>query len=255
MYRKVMFNTSKHLWWLIFWVFFIMSRHKPVTWSCKNDFSSSCVEHATRCEVADASGPSRKTLRAASQSHSKMGSPECPWFLHGGRTAEGLCELEAHQRACIDWRCLDFTRHFDSVTWLRMHSQSTGHSIPAGVRFTLLWGGAETNLLWATWLFWLDTVSLWFVWVRFGSRSVNEPEIGAVSVCIPTVCFVESKLIDANCLHMPYWLLWAWVQPRKSEVQRWKPSMGGWTWGLSSTPKSCAQRWKVLWSGRTVTNL
>ena len=28
---------------------------------------TSCVEHATRCEVADASGPSRKTLRAASQ--------------------------------------------------------------------------------------------------------------------------------------------------------------------------------------------
>ena len=70
------------------------------------------------------------------------------------------------------------------------------------------------------------SVSLWFVWVRFGSRSVNEPEIGSVSVCIPTVCFVESKLIDANCLHMPYWLVWAWVQPQKSEVQRWKPSMG-----------------------------
>ena len=50
----------------------------------------------------------------------------------------------------------------------------------------------------------ISTVSLWFVWVRFGSRSVNEPEIGSVSVCIPTVCFVESKLIDANCLHMPY---------------------------------------------------
>ena len=41
------------------------------------------------------------------------------------------------------------------------------------------------------------TASLWFVWVRFGSRKVNEPEIGSVSVCIPTVCFVESKLMDA----------------------------------------------------------
>ena len=110
--------------------------------------------------------------------------------------------------------------------------------------------------------------------VRLGfvsvSRSVNEPEIGSVSVCIPTVCFVESKLIDANCLHMPYWLLWAWVQPRKKwGIQRWKPSVGGWTqtefnpekfvlrderyqygvetrtWGSSSTPKSEVQRWKA----------
>ena len=27
---------------------------------------------------------------------------------------------------------------------------------------------------------------------------MNEPEIGSVSVCIPTVCFVESKLMDAG---------------------------------------------------------
>ena len=82
-----------------------------------------------------------------------------------------------------------------------------------------------------------DPVSLWFVWVRFGSRSVNEPEIGSVSVCIPTVCFVESKLIDANCLHMSEF------NPEKlcSEM---KGTSGGLNQdvGSSSTPKSEVQR-------------
>jgi len=66
----------------------------------------------------------------------------------------------------------------------------------------------------------MDAVSLWFVWVRFGSRKVNEPEIGSVSVCIPTVCFVESKLMDA--VWPPYAILIAMGMgstPR-SEVQR-----------------------------------
>ena len=35
----------------------------------------------------------------------------------------------------------------------------------------------------------------------------------------------------------------------KSRVQRWKPSVRGWTSGLSSTPKSCVQRWKVTVGG------
>ena len=58
-----------------------------------------------------------------------------------------------------------------------------------------------------------NSASLWFVWVRFGSRKVNEPEIGSVSVCIPTVCLVESKLMDA--VWPPYAILIAMGKPRK----------------------------------------
>ena len=66
----------------------------------------------------------------------------------------------------------------------------------------------------------VNSASLWFVWVRFGSRKVDEPEIGSVSVCIPTVCFVESQLMDA--VWPPYAILIAMGMGStpKSEVQR-----------------------------------
>ena len=98
----------------------------------------------------------------------------------------------------------------------------------------------------------------------------------------------RGEQIDGCRPEVPYWLLWAWVQPRKvgfrdeshqwgveprvlvqpqkvvfrderlnrdvgpsstpkSGVQRWKPSVGGWTLGLSSTRKVVLRDERYQW--------
>ena len=68
--------------------------------------------------------------------------------------------------------------------------------------------------------FYRYTARIWFVWVRFGLRKVNEPEIGLVSVCIHTVCFLETKLMDAVWPAYSILIAMGTGLSPKSEVQR-----------------------------------